>query len=145
MAIVNRDLDASEQNEVIPIRTAGAVTNTGGTYLIGLVPYNCEVKAIRLSAMGLSGVPIFEVENYKFTAGSSISINSSISTATSVGLLSLSGIISLTLGTAGSSQVQCDANSAFVLTLGAAGTAASQVTGEIVVKKLQDIVTTFGV
>lgn len=143
MAIVNRDFDASEQNEVIPIRLQNVTTGIG-TFLIGLVPYNCEVKAIRLSAFGLStGVPVFEVENWKFSGG--VTINSTVSTATSVGVFSLSGIISLTLGTAGSTQVQCDANSALVLSVTGANGAASILNGEIVVKKLQDIATYFGV
>lgn len=141
MAIVNRDKDATEQKEFIPIALS-AVTTTGGTYMICAVPFQCEVKAIRLAAAGLSTVPVFEVEAYRFSGG--VTINSSICTATSVGLFGTSGLVSLTLGTAGSTQVFVDANSVLVLTVSGANAAAAQVSGTVVVQKLQDLVTYFG-
>jgi hypothetical protein len=145
MAIVNREFDASEQKEVIPIVTPGAVTLTGGTYVIALVPYACEVKKVVLNAYGLSNIPNFEVEAYNFVVGAGATINSAISTATSAGGFGLSGLVTLTLGTAGSTQVQLQAGSALVLTVTGANSAASSVIGEIVVQKLQDIATYFGV
>ena len=141
MAIVNRDKDATEQKEFINF-TLNDVTTTGGTYVICPVPFQCEVKAIRLSAAGLSTVPVFEVEAYRFSGG--VTINSAISTATSVGLFGTSGLVSLTLGTAGSTQVFVDAGSAFVLTVSGTTAAAARVSGTIVVQKLQDLVTYFG-
>lgn len=142
MAIVNRDHDNSERRVVIPFQLA-AVTTTGGTYLIAPVPFACEVKAIRLAVSGISTNPVFEVEGYKFSGG--ITINSAISTATSILAFGTSGSISLPLGTAGSTQVQLDANSQLVLTCTNSASAAALVTGTIVVEKLQDIVTYFGV
>lgn len=142
MAIVNRDLDTSQRRQVVSVKHMAA-TLTGGTYIIGFVPSACEVKAIRLSALGLSSVPVFEIEAYTFSGG--VTINSAVSTATSVGLWSTSGLISLTLGTAGSTQVQLAAGTALVLTVTGANSAAAEVVGEIVVENLQDIVTAFGV
>lgn len=142
MAIVNRDLDPSQRRQVISIKRM-ATTLTGGTYIVGFVPSACEVKAIRLAALGLSSVPVFEVEAYTFSGG--VTINSAVSTGTSVGLWATSGMISLTLGTAGSTQVQLAAGTALVLTVTGANSAAAEVVGEIVVENLQDIVTAFGV
>lgn len=142
MAIVNRDYDNSEKREVLNF-VVTPVTTSGGTFNLIPVPYQCEVEAIRLAASGLSGTPVFEIENYKFSGG--VTINSAVSSATSVGLFGTSGLIALTLGTAGTTQVQLDANSMLVLTVTGANSAAAQLTGSIVVRKLQDIATYFGV
>lgn len=145
MAIVNRAVDPSQRRDIVAFNF-GPVTLTGGTYVIEHVPYSCEVKAVRLNAFGLSNVPVFEIENYAFITGSGATIlNSAISTATSAGLFSTSGIISLVLGTAGSTQVQCAPNSALVLTVTGANSAAAQVCVEVVLEKLQDVVTQYGV
>lgn len=142
MAIVNRDLDVSEQREVFQAQLA-PVSLTGGTYMIALVPSQIEVQAIEISADGLSNVPVFEVEAHKFAGG--ITINSSICTGTSVGAFGLSGPVSLALGTAGSTQVQVDAGSALVLSVTGANSAAAKCVVTVVGKRLQDIVTHFGV
>lgn len=143
MGIVNRSMDASEQKETISVALSPVATS-GGTYLLAAVPYQCEVTNIAVSANGLSNTPSMEVEAYKFSGG--VTINSDLSTAIALPATATSGIFALTLGTAGSTQVQLDAGEMLVARVTGANGAAASATVNIVVRKLQDIVTTeFGV
>lgn len=145
MAIVNRDLDASEQLQVLHF-SINAPTLTGGTYLLGNLPFPCEIKKVEASAAALSGTPALEVEGYKFVAGAGVTINSSVMAALTVPAFGTSGIaISASLGVAGSTQVQLAAQDQLVATISGANSAVIGLLNvNVVVKKLQDIVSQYG-
>ena len=139
MAIVNRDLDNSQKK--VEFNWQGTAATSGGTYQLALVPYQCEVEKIEIAGIGLSGSPSVEVEAYKFSGG--ITVNSDLSSALSVTAWGTSGAQSLTLGTAGSTQVLLDANSKLVVRVTGANSAVNDLAVSVVARKLQDIVTHF--
>lgn len=142
MAIVNRDLDPSQQKEVLTfnVKLAGV---GGGTYVLGNLPFPCEISKIAVTAKSLSGAPSVEVEGYKWAGG--VTINSAIMTALAVPAFGTSGVfVSASLGVAGSTQVQLAAQDQLVATITGANTAADDLCISVVVKKLQDIVSMYG-
>ena len=151
MAIVNRDKDPSEQLEVLsytlfaPSAAAGSFS-LGATYQLGNLPFPCEIKKIEATANSLSGAPSIEVEIYKFVAGAGVTINSSVMAAMVVPAFGTSGIaISASLGVAGSTQVQAAAQDQLVAVITGANTAViGNLTVNVVVKRLQDIVSFYG-
>lgn len=144
MAIINRDKDVSEQKQSYH-ETIKLFNTTGGTFPILLVPYNAEVRAVQVAARALSGAPTVEVEAHRFVAGAGVTVNSSIMTALTMKAFGTSGIAnSLSLGVAGSTQVQVAAGDLLVATCVGANTGADDVVVSVVLKCLQDIKSDFG-
>lgn len=151
MAIVNRDLDASEQLQVFsytlfaPSAAAGSFS-LGATYQLGNIPFPCEIKKVECTANSLSGAPTIEVEAYRFVVGAGVTINSTVMAALAIPAFGTSGIaISASLGVAGSTQVQLAAQDQLVATIVGANTAViGNLTVNVVVKKLQDVVSSYG-
>ena len=142
MAIVNRDLDASEQLATFNLALTLAATS-GGTYVLASVPWPCEVKRVVVTAKSLSGTPSLEVEGYRFSGG--VTINSAIMAAQLIPAFGTSGAFSsASLGVAGSTQVQLAASDSIVASVTGANSAADIVNVAVVVKKLQDIASSFG-
>lgn len=143
MAICNRGLDASEQKRTFS--NSFPLTGTGVTLPILMVPFNSELQAARLSAVGLSGAPTFDLRIQRFIAGAGVTIlnpGTTTLTATAVGT---SGIQTVLLAASGSSLVQLLAGDLLTLTTGAANTACAALSVAVVIQALQDIKTQFGV
>ncbi len=77
MAILNRDLDPSEQKELFRYAGSTQIT-TGNTQWIGIIPYPCTVQSARSVAVGLSLVPIVQLQVQRFAPGNTV-INLGIS------------------------------------------------------------------
>lgn len=142
MAIVNRDLDASEQTYVLH-RTNGAVA-TGVSTWVQTVPSVGQILAWQLSGRGLSGTPTYQLAIARWTAAgiTNIAMGSALTLAGAFGLSG--GMIGATFAANGSlSAVQ--AGDLLVVNSGGANTAVTDLVVNVVVKATQDIVTTYGV
>lgn len=149
MAIVNRDLDASEQRTFIGSVFGG---NRGGSllggasYFIGApLPFPCTVQSMRSYATGLSGAPLLNLRASRFTAGGLTSILLSISgmvlnAAGTSGVLGYSG-----LAAAGSTLLQLQAGDCMAVEFAGANTAAIELMVQVTIAKTQDIVQYNGV
>lgn len=140
MAIVNRDLDVSQQRDII---TESFATVTGGTYGVAVVPYPAQLLAAQTQSNGLSGAPNHSLWIQRFVAGSGI-------TSINIG----ASMVITTFGTSGSQGYTFNgANTTYLLQTGdlvmlstaAANTATLNTTVSVVLKCLQDIKSTFGV
>lgn len=145
MAIVNRDLDASQQKEVVQYQTlAGTVVSTGTTLAVWCAPYPCVIQSARVGTLGVSGAPQARFIVQRMAAGLTILAVGSTSLMTNLGLsgmLGHSGVMS-----AGTTLLTLQANDVLgIETAGGSATAAIGVVAQIVVKKLQDIVSHNGI
>lgn len=140
MAIINRDLDSSQQRDVY--QATIAPTSTGLTYLLAQVAFPAQLVAMSQAAVGLSGAPNHSIWLNRFIAGAGITTmifgNSIVVTANGT-----SGPQGFSLPTAASFLLQ--AGDVLLLSTAAANTNAASVTVTTVVRALQDYKTTFGV
>lgn len=138
MAIVNRDLDPSQQPRVL--HTIVGALATGITTLIALVPNSSQLVAAGLKAFGLSGSPVYSLNVLRATADGPTLIGLG-ATVTAVGGLSaaVQGF-SITLG----ATVPLQRGDLIILQSGAANTAVTGLALTTVFKPLQDVQTYFG-
>lgn len=143
MAIVNRDLDASEQRSVLNFRSTAQI-NTGATHLVALMPYAGSIQSARAVGLGLSGAPIVNFQIQRFAGGNTViacGISGLVLNAFGTsGVLGYSG-----LAAQGSTLLNFQAGDMLLMEFSGANTAALTVVAEIVVKKTQDIVSMNGV
>ncbi len=143
MAIVNRDLDYTEQRHVVSVALAN--TSTGVTYPVMVVPFPSKIVACYEGALGLSGSPVHSLWLQRFVVGAgltSIVLGSTIPVA-AIGTsgTALQGFTVLASGVTYPLQA---GDTIALYTQGAnAGTVETTVT--VVIQALQDIRTAFGV
>lgn len=139
MAIVNRDLDVSEQVETLTVNL-GAATIAGATRLLWAAPYPVTIRNVKLGVLGSSGSPILSFFNQRFIAGSgatSLTIGVSGAVGTAIGTSGLQGFSGLAV--AGSTLLNLAQGDVLMLALTGANSAFSECLVEVVVKRLQDI------
>lgn len=136
MAIVNRDLDASEQKMVYPF--ALNPLNVGVTAVAAIVTTPGTLVGAQIQAQGLSGAAVVSCEILRFNAGAGVTgiLLGATLALTSVGT---SGPQSYTLPAAGSSLVQVLSGDMIVFRNIPANTAAALFAGSVVIKATQDI------
>lgn len=137
MAIVNRDLDASQQKETFNVVLKTVINNA--TLSVAVFPYPCTIDSIRTVCNGISGAP---TALFFRSPAAGITLEA-IGTTGLVPSLGVSGVISSQsfLVGAGSTLLSFPANG--VLTMisgGGTGAAADAVLVQVVVKKVQEIV-----
>jgi len=138
MAIVNRELDASEQKEVFHFNSGGDVV-TGATLTCAIAPYAGEVKAIRVAGVGLSGTPTVAFNILRFNAGAGDTAITGGATTLTITAVGTSGVQSMVLASSGSTLLQVQAGDRFAITSGAANSAVKGLCVTFVVQALQDI------
>lgn len=138
MAIVNRDLDSSQQ-PVLVNKEIGAIA-TGVTSLIALIPNSCQVVAAGLKAYGLSGSPQYSLNLLRTFAAGPTLIGLGATVTASLGLSSVVQGFSITLG----ATVFAEAGDVLMLNSGGSNTAATGVSVTAVLKPLQEVKTYFG-
>lgn len=144
MAIINRDLDASEQLHTVSGAHSLVVANVSRDFC--KIASAGDIKAIAISARAVSGAPIAFMDIKRWSGAG-------VTTIQGVGLtlvLTAHGIstawLAMPLAAAGSSLLSVQAGDVCVLrTANVANTAADDVTLDVVVKAAQDIKQTFGV
>lgn len=142
MSIANRDLSPSQQKEQFTAKVGA--TATAATYILWVVPFPCELVAVKQAAAGLSGSPFHFIDVYRMAAAGLTTITG-LHASLGVVALSTSGPQAFSLIAAGSTLLQLQTNDAIVLRTAVANTATTGTDVSLVVKKLQDIVTTYGV
>lgn len=144
MAIVNRDLDSSEQKKVLSVGYANDIA-TGVTLMCVQVPYPAELKAIQLAVTGLSGTPTYAFGVGRFIAGSGYTFMSGGATTMTGRAFGTSGAVAGSLASSGSSLLQLLAGDVLTLVTGGSNAAVKQLQVSFVVQALQDIKSNFGV
>lgn len=142
MAIVNRDLDSSQQRDVVSTHVGNTIT--GQTYNLLTVPYPAQLLAAQQAVCGLSGAPNHSLWVQRMVVGTgitSVAIGQSVVPTT----FGTSGPVGFTVLQTGGASFLLQAGDEILLSTSAANTAAVSVNVTLVLKKLQDIVTDFGV
>lgn len=143
MAIINRDLDVSEQIKVLEYQ-AGAVA-TGVTLLGVGIPFPASLKAINVVAVGLSGTPTLAFGIGRFIAGSGFTfITGGVTATVTVPAMGTSGAVTVTGLSAGSSLLALQRGDQLMAVSGGANSAVTQLSIGVVVQALQDFKTSFG-
>lgn len=141
MAIVNRDLDSSQQRQYL----TGSVTKTltGTTYCIATIPHQARLLAASEAVIGLSGAPNHSLWVQRFLPG--VGVTSFVVGASMVAVVyGTSGGQSFAVLGSGTSNV-LQTNDLILLSTAAANTAAEHVSVTLVIQALQDIISDFGV
>lgn len=142
MAINNRSLDASLQQEVIQL-DFGLVA-TGTALPIGVVPYPSALKAIRVAAFGLSGAPTYAFSVERFIAGAGATTITGGATTLTSQAYGTSGIQSMVLAAEGSTVLNLMAGDVLTITSGGANTAALRLSVAAVIQNTQELRSNFG-
>jgi hypothetical protein len=144
MAIVNRDLDVSQQKEVIQYAAAGAVA-TGATALVAVMPFPGALQSVTPVAYGVSNAMQVTVYFERWLAAGLTLINTGVSNII-LQNLSASGAVGFSgLATQGSSLLQFQTGDVLRITTSVANGNALGLALNFVVKKLQDVVSHNGV
>lgn len=140
MAIVNRELDSSEQKRTV--NCAVSNTSTGITYPLYVVPAAGQLISAVQTVNGLSGAPAHSIWLHRFIAGTgftSIVLGSTIA-STAYGT---SGAQTFSVSAAGASNLLLAGDQITLYTQGANTAALSVVVG-LCIQSLQDIRTSYG-
>ena len=132
MAIINRSLDVSEQQQVITKSQNGTVT--GAEYVLGIIPDSMQIMQAKSYALGLSGAPTAQLQLARFVAGAGATVINIGSALTQVAY-GTSGLQSFALG---STPILAQAGD--VLQVASAGTnsALTDMAISVVLQSLQD-------
>lgn len=149
MAIVNRDKDVSEQKECIFYSSAsGAGASplvTGITKIIAMVPYPCTLQSIGVGAFGVSSAMQVAFSKQYYAGGGMTVVGIGISNLV-LQNMGVSGQIGYSgLAVPGSTLLNFNMGDQLILTTSVANSACSDLLLNIVLKKVQDIVSYNGV
>ncbi len=144
MAIINRDLDVSQQRFDYQERFA----NVGISQILplALFPFPGTVQSVRFGAYGLSGAPIYSFFVDRFIAGTgftSIPIGISGYLPSVMGTSGINGFSGL--AAAGSTLLNFQAGDLLYAVSSVANTAASHIISSVVVKQTQDYLSMWSV
>jgi hypothetical protein len=141
MAICNRDLDVSEQKTLLNYAT-NAEFAVSVTAYVGLVPWPSRIKKAGVTARGLSGAPVYNINVHRWTTAGLTVFDPLGVAATVVGAYGLSGAsVQFSVTT---SPILLQADDLLVIKSSGANTSALGVVASIILQKTQDIVSDFG-
>ncbi len=161
MPIVARDLDVSEKKVVFHQYLQGSASGSfilrgavAGTYLIAMVPFPFEVCSVASACSGSSSTPALTLQNYRFLPGTGggATMFGPMNASFALCAVGTSGINSAMAGTVtgwsliaapGATILQGVAGD--ILTLAISAGQVNDLTVTVVVKKLQDIASHFGI
>lgn len=147
MSITNRDLDVGGQKEDMIQRIGGTSTGASAAqqvHNLWVAPFPCEIRQIKNAVNGISGTPLHKIGVYRFAAGGATTIVG-LHTSIAVQAVATSGPQFFSLVASGNSLLNLQTNDVVVLLADGQDSAVSSVTVSLVVKKLQDIVSHYGV
>ncbi len=136
MAIVNRDLDVSEQKQ--PFAFSLNPLNTGITAVAVVIPTPGILAGVQVKSQGLSGSPVVSCEILRFNAGAGIT-GILLGATVAVAGVGTSGPQTYALPSQGSSLVQVLAGDMIVFRNLVANSAVALFAGTVVIKATQDI------
>jgi hypothetical protein len=143
MAICNRDLDVSQQQN--PVQQCFGLVATGQVLPVALVDSPGTLKGVKVALTGLSGAPTVLLKVQRFIVGSGNTVISGGATTLTGQAVGTSGAQSLVLAAAGSSFLSLLAGDQITLTLGGSNTAADSMAVSTVIQYTQDIRSHYGV
>ena len=136
MAIVNRDVDASQQKETFTVNL-GAVA-TGATRFCAVMPFPGTLQSVRYAAAGVSNAMQIAIE--KITGAGSSGVAMGISNIVAQNR-SVSGVVGFSgLAAAGSTLLTLAAGDVLQIVTSVSSGNATDLALQFVVKKTQDIV-----
>ena len=146
MAIVNRDLDPSEQIHTLDSSAVLAVAASAGVdYPIAIVPYPSTLKAVSVAAFGLSGSPFVQLAISRNAAAGATIIVTGVAASLAIQSAGTSGPQAMVLATAGSTLLALQSGDVLMLRqLFSGGNVASIVAVTAVVQATQDIKKSLG-
>lgn len=107
MAIVNRDLDVTQQKiEHSTIVTTSVAASAGVNFPVWMAPYPCVLKAVEVAAQGISGAPNAAIDIYRFIVGTGATTILSVGNTLAVKAIGTSGPQGFSLAAAGSTLLQ---------------------------------------
>lgn len=139
MAIVNRDLDSSQQ----VVNASETINNvvTGATYTVTVVSQPAQLVGAGVACKGLSGAPNLSLWIHRFIAGSGFT---SIAVGASMVAWAFGTSGGQTFNVGGGVTYNLMAGDVVALSTAAANTAAESINVSLAMKALQDIKTQFG-
>lgn len=143
MAIVNRDLDSTQQRWIMDSQPG--VVGVSSLIQLGLVPCAAQLLVVAHAAFGLSSAPTVGVQIQRFVVGSGLTTMAlNGSSLLTISALSTSGMQTQVLPAAGSTLLLLQKGDAVQLVTSTANSAATYAV-EAVVQVLQDVQSTYGV
>lgn len=141
MAICNRDLDVSEQKVDLSYSQNAEVV-TGATLYVGLVPWPARIKKVGITARGLSGAPVYNINVHRWTTAGLTVFDPLGVAATVAGAYGLSGAsVQFSVTT---SPILLQSDDLLVIKSSGSNTSALAVSCAMILQKTQDIVQDFG-
>lgn len=140
MAIVNRDLETSQQRDFYTAPLTNTIT--GQTYPLMVVPYPAQLVAAQQTVTGLSGAPNHSLWLQRFVPGAGVT---SIALGASMASVAFSTSGGQSFVLASSATYQLQAGDLVVLATAAANTATTTTVVTLAIRALQDIKSAFGV
>lgn len=141
MAIVNRTLDASQQQSEYV--ATYPLTATGVTLQLAAIPYPSTLKNVVVSAIGLSGAPTFDLRVQRFIVGTGVTSIAGGATTLTATAWGTSGVQSMVLAASGSSLLSLQAKDVLAVAVGGSNTAAANIALGVVIQATQDILSWF--
>ena len=142
MAIVNRDLDVSQQS--YGMNAVYGTVNTGVTLAVGIVQSAGQITDLGCAVFGASGSPSYAFHIQRFIVGTGITVITGGATTLTMANNGTSGITEFPLISASSTLMAVLPYDLLCVTSGAANTAVTGLALSVVIKNTQDIVTKFG-
>lgn len=140
MAIVNRDLDSSQQRDFYTAPLTNTIT--GQTYPLLVVAYPSQLVAAMQTVTGLSGAPNHSLWLQRFVVGAGVT---SIALGASMASVAFATSGGQTFTLASGVTFQLQAGDLIVLSTAAANTATTTTVVSLAIRALQDIKSAFGV
>lgn len=137
MAIVNRDVDVSEQRKTLNV-SYGAV-GISIQLLLTEHAVASEIQAVRVAALGVSGSPVLTFGINRFIAGTGGTVVGGGFTTLTLTSVGTSGLQTVAVGAPGNSLVQLLAGDAIQVITSGANSAVTSMVISVVVKELVDI------
>ena len=148
MAIVNRDLDASEKKQDYQSKfTTAVAASAGQAYIAFKAAYPCTLKQISIAADGVSGTPSLHFALNRFIVGSGATTIPGVGATTAVLAFGTSGAVGVSMAANGSTLLNLQTNDCVLVQQLFSGGNVSAVGLEVtvVVQAAQDIKQYFGV
>lgn len=143
MGVSNKDYDVSEQKWVNHVPLDGV--STGVSYMLGVVPYPCQLQQVKVASQGLSGTAVGAIEVLRFIAGAGLTGIVGLGNTLTLSAVGTSGVQSVSLQAASSTLVQLQAGDVLIWRTGGTNAAAANAVISYVVQALQDIKSYYGV
>lgn len=138
--IVNRDLDSSQQKDVLQAVARNTVTGT--SQMLAVVPYPAQCLGAWEAAVGISGSPTHRIDVMRFIVGTGVTVITGLFNVTPATAVGTSGVFGMSL--IGGSSFLLQTNDVLFLTPAGANSAVVQSNINIVIAAIQDIKQTHG-